>query len=321
MALVIGTNCGLVTEAPDADPSATGVTADNVSRNIRIATTDAVTITSIGWWCNTATEESNFEVGIYEDDGGVASTLLHVSRTHAKGTDAGWKRVTGLSWGLEADTTYHIAFQVDDTASTTQTDYDSTNDTKTAIDYTSPGGRQTLTEPWTDSSTDPTSALALYAVWEEAAAGVEHEHAASDTLSMSDSLATPVMTFNVALDDTLSLSDGFGAAMTFKQALSDTLSISDSMAPVMTFKQALADTMNLSDSMAPAMTFEVALADTLNISDSILAAAVYKVALSDTLEMSDSLSYEAILAAIKKMRGMPLGLRPARVSKIGRIGI
>ena len=63
MALVIGTNCGFVTEAPVADPEGSDVRIDILSRAQKhVAPAGATKITEIGWYCGRATEEENFEV-------------------------------------------------------------------------------------------------------------------------------------------------------------------------------------------------------------------------------------------------------------------
>lgn len=128
MALVLGTNCGFVTSAPLADPlGGTTFTADFFSHFLR-TTSPAGTykVTEIGWWCNTATEDSNFEVGLYAADGAVvpgeAGTRLLVNATNAKGTGAGWKTVSGLNLPISASTNYWLAFQLDDTTTATFVD-------------------------------------------------------------------------------------------------------------------------------------------------------------------------------------------------------
>ena len=116
MAVVAGTNAGLVTVSPTADPAGNDITSDAYSRAVKITTVGAVTVTEVGWYCANATQAANFEVGIYTHDSGndIPGDIVHVSRTHAKGTTAGWKKVTGLSWALDATTTYWIAVQLDD---------------------------------------------------------------------------------------------------------------------------------------------------------------------------------------------------------------
>src|SRR3990167_1833720 len=101
MALVIGTNCGFVTAAPTADPAgATGVGFDVQAIACRFTSpAGAVRIVEMGWYAGVATEEANFEVGVFAADGAVvpgeAGTRIHLNATNAKGTTEGGKVVTG----------------------------------------------------------------------------------------------------------------------------------------------------------------------------------------------------------------------------------
>ena len=130
MALVLGTSCGFVTSSPSADPGGTALEdVDTTAQTLKAtAPVGATKVTEIGWWCDNATEEANFEVGIYGDNGsGTApDAVIELNQTNAKGTGAGWKKVTGLNIAITAGTIYWIAMQLDDTA--TGTDTDKTND-------------------------------------------------------------------------------------------------------------------------------------------------------------------------------------------------
>jgi len=126
MAVVKGTNSGFVTAAPLADPSGTVNIADTIALGQK-DTTPAGTkwrVTEIGWWCDNATQEASFDVGIYSHDAGNnrPNKLIGSSKNNAKGTTAGWKKVGGLNIILNASTIYWIAYQLDDTATTTNTD-------------------------------------------------------------------------------------------------------------------------------------------------------------------------------------------------------
>ena len=145
MALVLGTNCGFVTVAPDGDPDAFSSLQDEKS-NITKDTSPSGSniITEIGWYDNSGgTEEANFEVGLYADNAGTAAALLEVSRTNAKGTSAGWHRVTGLNWALSASTDYWICVQLDGTATTTNTDQATSGGAGSDTDTAS-----TIDDPW-----------------------------------------------------------------------------------------------------------------------------------------------------------------------------
>lgn len=126
MALALGINCGFVKFPPTVDPAAGTETMDDVSLVMRHKSpAGAYQITEVGWWCDNATEEANFEVGLYAADGAVvpgeAGTLLFSSTTNAKGTTLGWKVVTGLNWTIQSNTTYWIGVQLDNTVTLTNT--------------------------------------------------------------------------------------------------------------------------------------------------------------------------------------------------------
>lgn len=117
MALVLGTNCGFVTVAPTDDPSGTGFTCDGYALAMGATSPSKhSTITSIGWYASAAGQNTNFEVGVYSDNGGVPGDLIYSNRTNATGTSTGWLSVSGLDWSVVANTKYWIAVQVDATA-------------------------------------------------------------------------------------------------------------------------------------------------------------------------------------------------------------
>jgi len=166
MALEWGINQGLITASPVDDPIASyNSTVDNQCHSIKVTSPAGTNkITEIGWWCDNATEETNFEVGLYSHNVGndKPENRLEWSNTNAKGTDAGWKKVA-VDWAISAETIYWIAIQVDDTATETlcgqeRTDY--RRSLKTNI-----GG---LTDPW-PASTETTWPYGIYALWEAAA--------------------------------------------------------------------------------------------------------------------------------------------------------
>ena len=169
MALVNGTNCGFVTTAPTEDPSGalTG-TIDNISVAGRFTSpAGAVKVTEIGWWCGNATEETNFDAGIYDTSEGLPVNLLNgVGRNQAKGTDAGWKKITGLNITITENTVYYIGVQVDNTA--TATVVDATNDANEYREYSS--AATALPSPWNGGS-GTGRLLAFYAVYETGTAG------------------------------------------------------------------------------------------------------------------------------------------------------
>ena len=132
MALVVGTNCGFVTTAPTDDPASESRTLDYTAVVAGFTSpANAIKVTEIGWYQGTAvTQNANFEVGLYAADGAVvpgeAGTRLYVDNSNAKGTDAGWKRCTGLNWDISPNTMYFIGVQLDNTSTATYYDYSST---------------------------------------------------------------------------------------------------------------------------------------------------------------------------------------------------
>lgn len=168
MAIVVGTNAGFVIVAPTADPAGSLALNDgNFFTSKYTSPATAQKIYEIGWWCDSASEESNFEVGLYAADGaaghGEAGTLLQVSRTNAKGTGAGWKVVT-VDWAISANTVYWIAVQVDNTLTDTYTNCRTTGVTGGGFDtFTT---KTTLPDPAGGGTiSDPNGTMAYYAVW------------------------------------------------------------------------------------------------------------------------------------------------------------
>ncbi len=161
--LVAGTNCGFVTVAPTADPGGTPMSTSNGAGAYKFtAPAGAVRVVELGWWCDNATEEANFELGLYADAAGVPGSLLSgASRTNAKGTTAGWKKASGLNILITGGNPYWIGRQLDTTATVTNIDY--------AVDASavreSKSGATTLPDPW-DGTSAAARLLAVYAVYE-----------------------------------------------------------------------------------------------------------------------------------------------------------
>lgn len=173
MAVVLGTNSGFVTVAPTTSPVSVQVaTLDATARVTKdTSPSTAVKITEIGWWCDTASEEANFEVGLYAADGAVvpgeAGTRLFVSATNAKGTTSGWKVVT-VDWTISPSTVYWIGVQLDDTATQTQIDAAFSG----GPGYDSLASQTSLPDPFGGGALlDADGMLAFYAVWTTAASG------------------------------------------------------------------------------------------------------------------------------------------------------
>ena len=166
MALALGTNSGFVSTAPTSDPGGLGQFWDNYAHVTKdTSPSTAGKITEIGWYSRDISEEANFEVGLYAADGayvpGEAGTLIHSSRTHAKGTTAGWKTAT-VNWTISPDTAYWLGVQVDDT--TTATIGISSLTDGSGFDRRS--GQTTLPEPFGGATISDTDGMeAIYAVW------------------------------------------------------------------------------------------------------------------------------------------------------------
>ena len=164
-AVVIGTNAGFVTEAPEVDPANYDIRADDRAITMKdTSPANATKITEMGWWSSFATEEANFEVGLYSDDEtGEPNLLLESSRTNAKGTTEGWKRVTGLNWVINSETPYWLSIQLDDTA--TQSEFDYNTGTGTGMGFKN--SQITLPSNWGTSDYKNTNGIiAIYVVWE-----------------------------------------------------------------------------------------------------------------------------------------------------------
>lgn len=167
MALVKGTNCGFVAVAPVADPGSTGTICDSkVAAQKDVAPVGAILVTEIGWWCDSATEEANYEVGIYSHDAGNDKPnvlLAGADRTNAKGLAAGWKVVTGLNIIIAAGITYWIAEQLDNTATTTRGVFQAATGEKYNIKY-----GLTLPDPFGFKAERNNNLFGVYALWSTA---------------------------------------------------------------------------------------------------------------------------------------------------------
>lgn len=170
MALVLGTNCGFVTEAPTSDPGEATDTADDRAYSLKhTAPPGAIKVIEIGWYCDNATQAANTQVGIYSHNVGddEPEALLGTSGDFAKGTTAGWKVKTGLNIEITAGTIYWIALQLDNTATTTYVPY---------LSWLPPAriarknAQTSLPSPWGASDwTRTNGVIAIYAVYEIAA--------------------------------------------------------------------------------------------------------------------------------------------------------
>ena len=127
MALVLGTSSGFVTVAPTTDPTGgSPSTIDSFSYVTKdTSPADSVRITEIGWYRDSGSVDSNFEVALYAADGAVepgeAGTRLFVSATNSPGTTTGWKTVA-VDWAITELTDYWLAIQMDAHAASSDID-------------------------------------------------------------------------------------------------------------------------------------------------------------------------------------------------------
>lgn len=164
MALILGTNCGFITEAPVSDPDTPStITIDGRSNAVKdTSPADADKITEIGFWIDNSTPDVNFEVGLYAHDGGTdkPAARLFVDNTNAKGSDVGWKTVT-VDWNISPSTVYWIAVQIDNTTTTLGASGGLSGTPRWSFDTS----QSSLTDPW-GSSSESSSAFGLYALVE-----------------------------------------------------------------------------------------------------------------------------------------------------------
>lgn len=168
MAVVRGTSCGFVTEAPVADPLGSPQLMDtrtNAFKDISPAT--ATKVTKILVWVSNATEAATLEFGIYTHNAGDDNPeeLLGMV-TIAKGTTGGWKS-QNCDIAISPNTIYWIAAQLDDTA--TATNIDRTTDAGAKMDLKV--AQTELENPWGVSDDTLGRRVAICAVWEAAPVG------------------------------------------------------------------------------------------------------------------------------------------------------
>jgi hypothetical protein len=171
MAVEIGTNAGFVIVAPVDDPSGLGTRQVSAYSRAQQDTSPAgsdLYVDEIGWWCDNATEEANWEAAIYDDTGSniIQNIVGTKSGTNAKGTAAGWKRANGLYIPIPAETLLWVAIQVDETTTVTNIDY-----SVGGARYVYYSGATTLEDPFYGASYSTSGPLAIYAVVKSSGGG------------------------------------------------------------------------------------------------------------------------------------------------------
>lgn len=219
MALAKGTNCGFVSGAPSADPGASAAATDTYSVALKdTSPVGAVQVTEIGWWCDNATEAANYQVAIYTHDAGNnrPDAIIGSASEAAKGTTAGWKKITGLSIPISPSTIYWIALQLDDTATNTNTDWAASAGDK--FDYKA--SQTSLPSSWGISDGTYAYLRGTYAL---VSIATEYEQAVGGTLA---STGVVVKTTLKPLSGTLALSAVLATVHIFTQAIGGILAFS-----------------------------------------------------------------------------------------------
>lgn len=160
--LVLGTNCGFVTAAPVDDPAglATDMSSNVKALRVTVPTGYVYEINRLGWYCSSATDTANYEMGIYTDDGSEPDVLLVKSGPEAKGAAAAWiTKEEDLSYMLNAGI-YWIAVQCDWRPGT-NADYKA--DAGEKMDYKL--SYTTLPDPWGNSTDTLGWLLSVYALY------------------------------------------------------------------------------------------------------------------------------------------------------------
>ena len=281
------------------------------------------TISSISTYLDSASGFINF--GYYNDNSGVIGThVAHGTAIYNPGT-TDWKTID-VSGSITADNYYWLVVQQDtssiydfyDSGDTNQEGYD------TSFTFNT----------WSDNPTIDhyySYIISIYATY--ATTGQDLTQDLSDTLTLSESLKHDV---GVNLSDTLTLAESLAADISM--VLSDSLGMSESISTQVGVQ--LTESLGLSESLATALGLNVELSDTLTLSEALDTAAEYYVDLADslilseslasdiqmylqeTLGLSESISVDLTKAIIEKIRKRYIsGLKPARVNKVGRIGV
>jgi len=286
MALVKGTNCGFVTEAPTTDPgAATYTTTDGwVYGNKFTSPAGATKVIEIGWWSTQISNEANFEVGIYthdSDNDKPLNLLPGSSGNKAKGTSAGWKVATGLDITIEPEKIYWIAEQCDPTSTITR--LGKTNNAAYRYEYL---GVSYTALPGSFGTSDGgyNSIGAIYAVYE--VSGTNYIETPSDGFGISDS-SSQIVVFNRTISDNITFSDGFITSGNITLNLSDNQTFSDSLSRDAIYNIILSDTITFSDSLSSG--FNKLLSDSFLFTDSHIISAGFNKNISDSFTISDNI--------------------------------
>jgi hypothetical protein len=166
MALTIGTNCGFCAARPSGSTGASPSVIDETAWAIKdTSPSTAIKVTEIGWYCASASEETNYEIAIYSHDSvnDCPQDVIGRVNTNAKGTDTGWK-YGSCDIDISSSTVYWIAVQVDATTTGTNCQGGFLSSCRRSID--SVASTTTLQDPWAEESSSGNQGCAIYAIWE-----------------------------------------------------------------------------------------------------------------------------------------------------------
>lgn len=161
MALVLGSNCGFVTTAPDADPLDNAYPLDDRAKVFQTTSVTDGTISEVGMWINTISspDPNVIQLGIYDDNSGEPNNLME---SHTVSVNSGldgpsWVKSSEFSTSVSSGTNYWIGAA---TSGLISVDF--------AITYTGRWNDSTdgLFDPWdTVGDSDSTSLFSVYALY------------------------------------------------------------------------------------------------------------------------------------------------------------
>ncbi len=299
MAVTIGTDAGFVENAPvdpPTDPEFTNNTVDGWSLATKdTSPTTSVTVTEIGWYCNNATDEANFEVGLYDDSSG-PNNLLSSSEA-AKGTTSGWKKINGLDIIISPNTDYWIAFQLDSTTTSTNGNYESSGGPGRVADLHAnttlpPSGN------WSSEISDVDGIYAVYAVYETTGAQT-FAVSLTDVSALTDTFYKSKIA-NISQTDSVSLVDSFNKSKIANKGFADAVSLADSFSKSKLANKGVADAISLSYNLEinrSARTFSTSQTDSVSLVDSFNKSKIANVSSIDAISLVDTF-YSTKIAAL-----------------------
>ena len=175
MALVEGTNCGFVATAPTSDPEGTGTIFIEGAANAMkfVSPVGATKVIEMGYYQPSnsfQTRDSQF--GIYSHNAGDNNPedLLGSSGDVSMDTTLGWKVSGVLDIAITGETIYWVAIQHDSEIVGRQVDFRADGAYKRDLKTS----QTSLPDPWGTTSGTAGHLMAIYAVYEVAAAGNLH---------------------------------------------------------------------------------------------------------------------------------------------------